>query len=621
MKKLLFLLSVALLLPLTMTATGPARADLQPNQMLLGHYTTDDLNTNGWKRSLLTGVLPIATDLTPEELAVFQGSEIVAFRIGLAQSTPVTRVFVIPIDGNGNLGTTTSWPCEVDAVGWNIVTLDSRYLINLPDNYSLRIGFDYEQTKTNKPISAVNIGTIYPSYILWNSTWSNCGLHNTGNLSLQLICENDNFPVYVIRARNLQCDDMLQIGDDLSFSFQVCNYGTGQVPAGGCVFNVAIDGNIVTTVTNQMALTSSYIDMTFTLPTDDLTSGKHTLTVTPVTVNGEPIENPTILTKEFKSHTGGFPRQMRLVEQFTSTGCTWCPTGSRALQALCDMRGDIAWVGVHVLFGSVTDPFASSQNDSISSYEHNIGYPEGSFDRTAGIENAGEVCGVLSYSSANAGAQVFNNFLEGISNAGPSWASVNINSTFDEATRVATISINGDLVPNFEDFMGSDSKLTVYITEDNLVAAQIDQGNLINNYVHNNVLRLAPGGVRGVKLNKDGDTYKNVFTVNIPSSWNADKLNIVAFISRPLRANALTDLYVTNANKRKLGEFDVDEGLRGDANGDGNVNTTDITSLISALLTNNYDDINYDNADTSQDGILGINDVVVLINYLLNATW
>ena len=616
MKKLLSLLAAVILLPMVLGAQ-----ELAPNQKLLGHYTTDDIALGGcWGKNFLAGVVPVATDLTPEELSFFQGSKIVAFRVGLSESTPVTRVFVIPINGNGVLQEMTEWPCEASDEGWNIVTLNDPYLINLPDDYKLRIGFDYEQTRTNKPISAVEVGTIYPTYILRNNNWANYGINTLGNLSLQLICENDNFPTYAIRLRNLMANSMIKIGDPLQIKFQACNYGTTGVDAGQCTFSILIDGVEVCTTTNPTALTANYSDIECTTPTDGLSSGEHTLTVTVATANGEVIENPMSLNFTFNTFEFGFTRQMRLVEQFTSTGCTWCPTGSRALQALCDMRGDIAWVGIHVLFGSPTDPFTSSQNDSIESYEHCTGYPEGSFDRTAGIEEAGEVCGVLSYTSPTGGAQVFNAFLESISDAGPSWATVNINSTFDETTREAKITITGDLVPNFDDFMGSDAKLTVYITENNLVAAQVDQGTVINDYVHNNVLRKVLESVKGVALKKNGDTYTNEFTYTIPTSWKANDLNIVAFISRPLRANALTDLYVTNANKRKLGEFDEPTALRGDLDGNGRVNIDDVTILIDCLLTGATPD-NPEGADCYPDGRLSIDDVTALIDYLLTGTW
>ena len=165
--------------------------------------------------------------------------------------------------------------------------------------------------------------------------------------------------------------------------------------------------------------------------------------------------------------------------------------------------------------------------------------------------------------------------------------------------------------------MGAGSKLTVYITEDNLVAAQIDGSATINDYVHNGVFRTALGGVRGVNINKDGETYNNQFTVNIPSTWNPDNLSIVAFISRPL-GGPLTDLRVNQTNKRKLGEFD-EPTMLGDIDGNGAVNISDVTELVTIVLNDAFDGVDMDAADINRDGTLSITDVVDLITLVLNS--
>ena len=620
MKKLLSLLTAALLLPLVLGAQT-----LAPNQLLLGHYTTDDITTGtGWGMSMLNGVKPIATDLTPEELAFFQGSKIVSFRIGLAQSTAVSRVFVIPIDANGNLGDVTEWPCDVSSEGWNVVTLDAPYLINLPADYSLRIGFDYDQTRTNKPISAVKVGTVYPTYHFHNGVWKNYGVNTHGNLSLQLICENDNFPAFVIMMRNLTAKASLKQGDDLQFKFQVRNLGTMAVESGQCAFDVAVDGVTVATITNSMPINATYTDMTNTIPTDNIEAGQHTLTVTAVSVNGENLENPPYLTTTFTVFDQGFTRQMRLLEQLTSTYCTYCPLGNSMLQHLMNLRDDIAWVGIHGNLGTGVDPFRSNQGDSIMSYlaGNSVSYPSGAFDRRQGFdsEDANSVVPGLGYYEqyhAQA-AQMFSDLLDAIPEE-PAYAEVNINSTYDAATRKAVITVEGDLVDNFYELMGTDCKLTVYITEDHLIASQLNSGTWVNDYEHNGVFRQALVSAKGVNPKKDGNHYTNEFTVNIPTSWNADNLNIVAFISRPLRANAFADIYVTNANKRKLGEFDEPTAERGDANGDGVVNITDVTALIDFLLSGVP--VDEDAADCNLDGAINITDVTALIDYLLGGNW
>ena len=591
--------------------------ELGPNQKLLGHYTTDDLATTGWGLGYLKGINPIATDFNADDLAMFQGGKIVSFRIGLVEAAPISRLFFMPIGLDGKLtGEVVEWPCEVSGQpGWNVIELEEPYEIDLPEGYGLRIGFDYEQVESNsKPISAVKVGTVYPSYILRGSSWAGYGLVNYGNLSMQCVVENDHFPQYILRLDNLTCKSTLVAGDDLPFSFQIRNLGAIDIAAGQLTFDIAIDGNVVKTITNPMDLTNESATIQGVVGTEGLTAGAHTLSVTTATINGEPVERPITMSATFKCFDYGFSRQMHLVEQFTSTGCTWCPTGSANLQDLCEMRSDVAWVGVHVLFGNPVDPFASAQNDSIRVFQGVDGYPEGTFDRSMGIGSANELFAVLTGTTAS----TMNAFFDYLDDQGPAWASVNVNSTYDAATRKAVITINGDLVSDYEERMGADSRLTVYITEDNLVAAQMNQGTVVNNYVHNGVLRKALVSVKGVALNKDGDTYKNEFTYTIPNNWNADNLNIVAFISRPITSGSLRDLYVTNANKRKLGEFDEPAADRGDVNGDGKISIEDVTDLIDCLLAGTT---TVGDADCSLDGRITIDDVTVLIDYLLSGSW
>ena len=618
MKKLLSLLLAALLLPLTAGAL-----DLQPNQLLMGHYLTDDLATTGWGSTILEGLATVATDITPDELARYKGGDIVAFRVGLTLSTPISRVFVIPVMPDGTVLTNqmTEWPCEASSKGWNMIELATPYTINVPEGYSLRIGFDYEQaTKFVKPLSLVRVGTNYQTYHLVGDEWRKLVLASKGNLSLQCVVENDHFPQYVIRVNDLVLDHSLaQVGTTFAYSFDTYDLGATGVPAGGCTYEIAIDGHVIETLTNPVALTDQGITMEGSFSTAALAAGNHTFTVTPVMVNGDILENSTVFEVHFSLYDYGFERQMRLVEQFTSTNCIHCPKGTAALQALSDLRGDIAWVAVHQDMNA-PDVFKTLQGDTIRQLQGINGYPEGTFDRTAGVAAAGQVYAVLTYDNAQQGANYFSSFLDYVDQLMPAWATVFINSAFDDNTRKATVTVNGDLAPGFDGLMGEDSKLTVYITEDGLLEPQYNSGVWVDDYIHNNVLRLALGSAMGVNIHKVGDNkYKNEFTVDIPSDWNAENMNIVAFISRPL-GNDLSDIYVTNCNMRAFGISDELELIRGDVDGDGEVTINDVTQLINCLLSK-AEPANPDGADCDLDGIRSINDVTALINFLLSHNW
>ena len=616
MKKLLSFFLAAMLLPLMSGAV-----DLGPNQRLMGHYTTDNLATSGWGSTAIEGLATVATDITPDELAPCAGGDIVAFRVGLFLSTPISRVFVIPVKPNGTLvmDQMVEWPCEASSQGWNMIQLETPYsLDNLPQGYSLRIGFDYEQaTKSSKPLSVVKVGTTYPSYHYVGGEWKRLILSTKGNLSLQCVVENENFPKYVIRVSNLTVNNFAVTGETITYSFDSYNLGTESIPAGACTYEVAIDGVVINTLTNPSALTNQPISFSGQYDTGNLTAGGHTLTVTPTTVNGETLDNPPVYTAQFATYEHGFSRQMHLLEQFTSTGCTWCPVGTANVVNLVNMRDDVAWVAVHVLFGSPVDPFSTTQSEAVANNQGINSYPTGTFDRTPGISAANQLYGVLS----NLTASTMSSFFDYVESQGPSWATVNINSTFDPDSRKTVVTVDGDLVAGFDAIMGEDAKLTVYLTEDGLVAPQINQGTVENNYVHNNVLRQALGSATGVQINKTSDvTYKNTFEVEIPAGWNTDKMNIVAFISRPL-GNPLSDIYVTNCNKRKFGEFDEPEFIRGDVTGDSAVNIDDVTALINYLLSHNANGVDLEAADCDGDHNVNIDDLTLLIHYLLSHQW
>ncbi len=64
---------------------------------------------------------------------------------------------------------------------------------------------------------------------------------------------------------------------------------------------------------------------------------------------------------------------------------------------------------------------------------------------------------------------------------------------------------------------------------------------------------------------------------------------------------------------------DKNAGLRGDVNGDGSVNISDVTALIDLLLGGGT--ISNPAADCNQDSSINISDVTALIDYLLSGTW
>ena len=650
MKKLLFLI-LAVILPMAINAQlldnnrmfqrapyalkvfnqhqlmTQSRVTLAENQMIMGHYDTDEVasSENGIGINS-TGSRQVGTVITPEEVAMFNGGQIVKFRVGLANAARISKVLVAKVSAAGAIGSIKSFSCNVNAAGWNEITLSSPYAISLNNTQGLFIGFEYQQTAGQYPLSAVQVGDIYPT--LWKNglNWQDLGIDAYGNLSVQCVVESDNFPEYMVNINTLIADKFIKLGNDIEFSFNTKNYATATVAAGACTYDVLIDGVLVTTITNPQAFGRSALTIEGAIPSTGLAIGKHTLTIAVNSLNGEPVANPSSVSKDFTVFENGFARQMHIVEQFTSTYCTYCPLGNSMLSILTSKRDDVIWIGIHGNMQSGNDPMSTVQGDTIMSYQGADSYPSGSFDRATGWESDNEIVTGLGYYEQyhQQVAEAIGEFFDYLAET-PSYATININSTYDASTRRALITVDGEITSDFDTMFGADSKLSVFITEDGLVYRQLNQGTWVNDYVHNGVFRKALGSVRGVTINRlDGDKYSNTFETTIPSSWNSDNLNIVAFISRPLANGAsgkYTDMIVNQANKRKLGEFDEPTSVRGDVNGDQNVNMDDLSELINYLLTGNEDGIDMGGADCLIDENVNMDDLSELINYLLKGTW
>ena len=88
----------------------------------------------------------------------------------------------------------------------------------------------------------------------------------------------------------------------------------------------------------------------------------------------------------------------------------------------------------------------------------------------------------------------------------------------------------------------------------------------------------------------------------------------------PMRSLELYRNAETWSNFQHIEGIDTGDepGLRGDVNGDNNVNINDVTALINILLTNATPPAA---ADCNENGSVNISDVTALVNYLLSGVW
>ncbi|MDO4802869.1 MAG: DUF6359 domain-containing protein, partial [Prevotellaceae bacterium] len=80
-------------------------------------------------------------------------------------------------------------------------------------------------------------------------------------------------------------------------------------------------------------------------------------------------------------------------------------------------------------------------------------------------------------------------------------------------------------------------------------------------------------------------------------------------LGQPVLLHGSIIKYFSVAGLKSITEFELGAGLIGDANNDGSINVSDITTIASYILNGNTEDFNFDNADVNGDGTINVSDI------------
>ena len=191
-----------------------------------------------------------------------------------------------------------------------------------------------------------------------------------------------------------------------------------------------------------------------------------------------------------------------------------------------------------------------------------------------------------------------------------------IDAAYDEATRQLSVTVSGDVKSNFETTFGSNVGLTVYLTEDSLVAWQQDGSSRVENFVHNNVFRETMTNYKGdaLKWNEDKSHYENEYTYTLKADWVPENMTVVAFVHLSTATQPLQP--VVNCQTLAISDLlpQPIPPVPGDVTGDGQVDIADVNAVINIMLGKAEQTAA---ADVTGEGTIDIADVNAVINIML----
>ncbi|MFI5170844.1 MAG: Omp28-related outer membrane protein [Chitinophagales bacterium] len=213
-----------------------------------------------------------------------------------------------------------------------------------------------------------------------------------------------------------------------------------------------------------------------------------------------------------------------LIEDFTGAACPNCPTAHEAIAAVIDAHPDrVAAIAEYNYFA---DPLYLDQN-FVTSEALNLdqnylgpvaGWPASFIDRVDFDDDgyAAEVPGnIMPYTEDQL--------------AKTPTCNIYILPDYNAATRELNLTVTIKYIAD----VSLTNHLSVALTEDSIIAAQIDGAGEVPDYVHNHVLRKMLSFYTGdalPEINSPGRVYVFNYNFTLPAGWNENNIQAIAFV-------------------------------------------------------------------------------------------
>jgi thiol-disulfide isomerase/thioredoxin len=221
-----------------------------------------------------------------------------------------------------------------------------------------------------------------------------------------------------------------------------------------------------------------------------------------------------------------------LIEEFTGIKCQACPAGSAELENLLSFYNEnLVVVSLHA--GDFAIPYADSQYDfRTEDGEDLINYLGNPLFYPSAVVNRRDFDGGSYF--LQSGLSQWSGFIDEEVNKPPK-ALVDFEMNYDPTNRSLDIEIFG--VAN-EDLEG-DLRVTVYVTESNIVDLQLDGrvsgSDPVPDYVHKHAFRDALTKFDGQSVATNisrGENYNvTLGTFTLPEEWVSENCKVIAFVS------------------------------------------------------------------------------------------
>ncbi len=539
-------------------------------------------------------------------LSTFEGNEIRVIRAALGSRLNVTKLTVWvrrTLDGENlaqdTIGTNTT---PKIAKGWNEITLAEPYQITESDAQGLYVGYTYHQKSTTVAISTIAAPQPNAFFAqLPGEEWAD--FSDEACLSIEALVYGDQLPKVNLALSNLEAPNMLaRERGDLVLTGTVTNLATLTVTGYDVIANV--NGTDYSAHVDAEIPYKGTQDFRVTVNIPQIEGNEGTANVRIDNINEGPDENPNdnVGTVGFQIIEHDFTRNV-LVEEFTTESCPNCPRVAGYLHdALEDEQFNGRVFSMCHHSGYYTDWLTiPSDNEYLWFY----GAGQGTYAPAVMINRnpyGSEITPVFLPQSAAQFKAFFLNEMDR-----QAYVSVNVKAEYNATNDTVTVTVTG---AKALESLGENTRIVVNLIENNIKARS--QAGANSEFIHQHVTRRV-NSTWGDELSFDGDEYTYSCRFPLIADYVRDNLEVIAYIFNYDHQSAI-NCEVHNVNGAKIGGGETPEVTPGDINGDGVVDASDVTALISIVLG---ETATVDAADVNGDGIVDASDVTAMIAIVL----
>ncbi len=408
---------------------------------------------------------------------------------------------------------------KLDHGNWVNVPLNTPYHIDGGDIY---IGFMIKGTSNLVYTKPKEKGTEYICLSPSKGWQPNNNGYSAALYAVVRAGKDAPLPTHNARIKDVKFPPCARLGQSLPVQATIGNMGLSTIESLTVKYNVG-DRSYQEEIKGLDIPAAAEQTLTLTCPAWE-EEGEHAFSITITSVNGSGDADMSDNTSPqvqmiCREH---FTQRRLLLEAFSTERCTECPQAHEVLHEVCADNDRIIELGHHA--GFYDDAYTLPESQAYEwFYKPSVLYaPAVMLDRSNFHNTYPTLCDAET-PVGQPEADRLTTLLDYALSV-PAYASVELEAITDEAQRTATLTVSGTaLLP-----CNGDTRLFVFVSEDSIHSTS--QAGAAAGFYHRHVARRSLTPTWGTPI-ATTEGYRAEYTLQIPETWNMNRLRAVAFVA------------------------------------------------------------------------------------------